>query len=402
MDYTLMHKNIPVTDMVLDVTGFIAKLLKVHDEQHLPVGVKIHTSGADRKGLNDWWLGRSIPTSRDGLQGALIALGVSSSTLLIEKCLGLSLSDHYWVRPQNFDLKWDDINFFQNDFSEDVGRILFGEEPKNVLGTDARDIDFISPDNTSDGWLKKKWIISNGKRYLMKAGSGVFEQEPFNEVIATALMQRLGIPHIPYTLAWDNDKPYSLCENFVTTETELVPAWRIVQSSKRRNEDSWLVHLLRSCEGLGIDPLQTQSNLDKMLTLDYIIANEDRHYNNFGFLRNPDTLEWLGFAPIFDSGTSLWYNTQNVGSRVESKPFKKTHAEQIKLVQDFTWFDFDALDGFALECNEILAESPNISPERRAAISKAVMERGAMIAQTHLDLSTSSVLAKWLQESVQA
>ncbi len=47
-----------------------------------------------------------------------------------------------------------------------------------------------------------------------------------------------------------------------------------------------------------------------MLTLDYIIANGDRHYNNFGFIRNAETLEWQGLAPIFDSGASLWHNTQ--------------------------------------------------------------------------------------------
>jgi len=27
-------------------------------------------------------------------------------------------------------------------------------------------------DNSSDGWLKKKWIIVSGERLLMKAGSG--------------------------------------------------------------------------------------------------------------------------------------------------------------------------------------------------------------------------------------
>lgn len=45
-----------------------------------------------------------------------------------------------------------------------------------------------------------------------------------------------------------------------------------------------------------------------MLVLDYIIANEDRHFNNFGALRNAETLEWLGMAPIYDSGSSLGYD----------------------------------------------------------------------------------------------
>lgn len=32
--------------------------------------------------------------------------------------------------------------------------------------------------------------------------------------------------------------------------------------------------------------------------------NKDRHFNNFGVLRNTETLEWLGMAPIYDSGSS--------------------------------------------------------------------------------------------------
>ena len=188
MEYTLMHKNIPVVEMVIDETGFIAKLTKTHDERHIPIGVHIFQSGVDRKGLNDWWLGRSIPASRDGLQDALAMLGLSSPMPLIEKCLGLSLSDHYWICPRGSGLSWENVNFFTNDFSKDVGAVLFGNEPDNQ-----ENINLISPDNTSDGWLKKKWIIIDGTRYLMKGGSGVFQQEPFNEIIASTVMFKLNI-----------------------------------------------------------------------------------------------------------------------------------------------------------------------------------------------------------------
>ena len=45
-----------------------------------------------------------------------------------------------------------------------------------------------------------------------------------------------------------------------------------------------------------------------MIVLDYLIVNEDRHQNNFGVVRNAETLEYLGAAPIYDSGTSLWFD----------------------------------------------------------------------------------------------
>ena len=105
----------------------------------------------------------------------------------------------------------------------------------------------MSPDNTSDGWLKKKWIIAEGKRCLLKAGSGATQQEPYNEVLASIIMEQLGIPGI-------------------------------------------------------------RESLDRMLVLDYLILNEDRHQNNFGAIRNANTLEWLGAAPVFDNGSSLWFD----------------------------------------------------------------------------------------------
>ena len=42
-----------------------------------------------------------------------------------------------------------------------------------------------------------------------------------------------------------------------------------------------------------------------MFILDYIMLNEDRHLNNFGIIRNVETLDWIGTAPIFDTGESL-------------------------------------------------------------------------------------------------
>jgi hypothetical protein len=52
----------------------------------------------------------------------------------------------------------------------------------------------------------------------MKGGSGVYMQEPYNEVIASALMRRLQITQVNYTLEETDGRPYSLCENFVTCD----------------------------------------------------------------------------------------------------------------------------------------------------------------------------------------
>ena len=85
----------------------------------------------------------------------------------------------------------------------------------------------------------------------MKAGSGPFQQQPFNEVIASKIAERLGIPHIPYTVLWDDGLPYSVCEDFVTPDTELIPAWRVMQTQKKDNQTSVYQHYRNCCEKAG-------------------------------------------------------------------------------------------------------------------------------------------------------
>ena len=196
----------------------------------------------------------------------------------------------------------------------------------------------------------------DGKRLLVKGGSGAIRQEPYNEVLASAIMRRLHVPHIMYTLKIINEYPYSVCEDFITNGTELITAWHIMQTQKKPNHVSPYQHYVNCCAALGIPSLTDA--LDRMLTLDYLIANEDRHLNNFGAVRSADTLEWIGTAPVFDISTSMWCNEPTSMVRphawLPSKPFKPSHAEQIGLVTSFDWVDWKSLRGINEEFREIL------------------------------------------------
>lgn len=375
MKCKLMHKRIAVAELLLDdTTGFIQKIGRVFQPEHLPVGVSVKKGIADRAALNEWWTDRSIPASRSGIREALETLDVTSTKMLLVRCYGLSLSDQYWIYPENSNLTWDQINFFENLFSDDMGDVLFGTQKK------ADGFDFSSPDNTSDGCLKKRWKILNGKRCLIKGGSNPFRQQPFNEVIAAGIMERLGIDHIPYTVMWKEDAPYSVCEDFVTADTELVSAWRIMQTQKKENSTSVYQHFVNCCKALGAP--NVVPSLDRMIILDYIIANEDRHLNNFGLLRNAETLEWLGFAPIFDSGSSLGYDKVaaqiRAGRDIACKPFKKHHAGQLKLVSSFDWIDFENLKDVESMITAVLSDEKNgefIDESRISAIASAAVGR---------------------------
>jgi hypothetical protein len=382
-NYTLMHKTLPVAAVSIDeITSGIYRMDELYHPEHLPLIVPQEKSKNATAMLNEWWLGRAIPASRSGIREALEIMHVSSPKLLLLKCFGLSLSDQYWVRPSNKDLSWESVNFFQNDFSEDVGNALFGREAGGG-------INLSSPDNTSDGWLKKKWVIADGKRVLLKGGSNPFYQEPFNEVLASSIMKRLNIPHAPYTLVWDKGQrgegraALSACEDFVTPDSELISAWNILSVDKKLNHESNHQYFLRCCEKLGIPG--AADFIDRMLAVDYIVANEDRHYNNFGALRNPETLEWLGMAPVYDTGTALWYGqvTEAVRPRFKlpGKPFKNNHDDLIKCVRSFDWLDFGALKGIDEEYAEIIKEDNYVNEERRSKLCLALRIRVQMLEE---------------------
>ena len=372
-NYTLMHLNIPVIDItLLGRYGEIVDVHIVHNKEHIPVGVDAKGDKIDVVSLGKWFDGRKIPASRDQIYHLFEVFGESRTGWLAEKSLGLSLSDQYWIKPVEQDIDWHDINFFENNFSEDVGKLLFGENDSN-----ANEINLMSPDNTSDGWLKKKWKIINGKRCLIKAGSGPFRQEAYNEVIASLIMERLDIHHIPYRLIIEDDEPYSVCENFVTEKTELVTAWYVMQALPFDHQNPKYPHLLACCEKLSIPNIACA--IDKMLVLDYLIVNTDRHLNNFGFLRNAQTLEWIGLAPVFDSGSSLWFKEDihriRSDKTLKSKPFKGKHNEQIKLVRSFDWLDLSRLDGIEKDVLEVFKDSEFVSEQRRVEITRGLRAR---------------------------
>ena len=373
-----MHKDVEVLSLVFDCPcGVIASIDEVKSFSHLPLGA-LENGETSRDKLNEWWDARAIPSGRKGLEEALLNFGLSNARCLLLRSMGLSLSNQYWMKPRNSKLTWGKVNFFQNEFSSDVGDVLFGKEKSQSH------LNFSSPDSSREGYLKKRWKIENGTRVLVKGGSSPFYQEPFNEVIASRIASHLGIPHVPYSLLWDKGLPYCVCLDFVDVDTDLIPAWRLLMLSKPSNNDSSYTHLLSCCEALGIEG--ARDFLDKMIVFDYLLANEDRHFNNFGALRNADTLEYVGMAPLFDSGSSLGYRKLEKEIRkcadIESKPFNKDQRKQLGLVTSFAWLGVNKLDGLEGIVREVFSldkEEEFISSSRVEVICFALRERAAKL-----------------------
>ena len=260
------------------------------------------------------------------------------------------------------------IFFFDNEFSESVGMTLLGKEVAEGF------VDLMSPDNTSEGNLVKMWRIVDGVRCLYKGGSVPFCQEPYNEVVATMVMDRLGIDNAGYSLGWIDGDPYSVCPDFVDRDTELVTMAYVMYASR------WCGTAYRTCVNacseVGIDVVPF---LDRMIVTDFLLANEDRHLYNLGLIRDAGTLEFIGPAPIYDCGSSLGYNRDvpdmAVAAEAACKPFAESFEKELDLVTDFGWVDADGLDGALQEARAFLLECEGLDPERADAMSGTIEVR---------------------------
>lgn len=371
MIYELMHKNKSVLSCDIE-DDHITKILNVFHGEHAPVGTQEKT-GISRKLLNYWFQRRSIPSSRDHIGEVLTKLGIQSTMELLEKAYALSLSDQYWIRPLGSNITWDEVNFFDNPFSEDLGSLLLGNN--HVINSGK--ISLLCPDSTLDGWLRKKWKLSDGKRYLVKAGSGTNRQEPLNEKIASEFCRELQIPHIEYDVVFDQTGlPYSICEDYVTADTELVTAYAMCSLQKKPNHESDCAFYVRLCEELGIP--DASRRLDEMICMDYIMANSDRHWTNFGAIRNAETLKYQEMMPLFDNGSSLWHDVPDYAigrEAVIGKMLQTTLEKHLKYVKDPSFLDFQKMQRFPEIAAEVFRTSQTMDEKRMSIICLALQQQ---------------------------
>ena len=330
----------------------------MHNPEYAPFGMYVPKFNKYGIYFKDWWSNRLLPVSRQNFDIITSTITDISISDLAIKNFGLSLSDQYWFCPETMtDIHWKDINFFQNGFEFDYD--LNKPISSNKI--------YMSPNTSTNGDLPKKWIIEDSGRYLCKGSTEGFEQEPINEYIASEILDILEIKHVSYFYR----NSYSMCLCFIDENTEFVPAWNIYKSQQKKNNENDYSYFNRVLDTLA---MPYRERVDSMLLFDYLIANQDRHFNNFGFIRDVTSLKFIDFAPLFDNGNSLWYTKRDsqIGTNVHCKPFATEFDTQLTFVEDKTIVNFS--HDFSGVMEKIFTQY-NFPKERGRRICKAVQER---------------------------
>jgi hypothetical protein len=247
-------------------------------------------------GIMKWLERRVIPKNRTFVEEILRSLGLSIGNTkgIIDVCMGLSLNDSYWIVPEGFEGKFSQYNLYENRFSEILSLVAY-------TGITQSDAAFsTSPELTTNGMLPKAWrFIENEGIFLFKGGTRGFAntgKEPYCEFYASQVAAAMNLDAVHYNLENWKGILASKCKLFTDIDTAFIPIGRLVRSGG-------IIAVVKYYDDLGE---QFADAVRDMLVFDALTYNEDRHFGNFGLLRDNHTGEITAPAPIFDNGISLF------------------------------------------------------------------------------------------------
>ena len=250
----------------------------------------------DEDGLVRWLKHRAIPKNRAFVNAFLAKCGLSANRPMdvITVCKGLSLNDSYWIAAEDETKTFDQVNLYENRFSNVLASIAF-----TGYGSSVRSSFASSPEFTTNGMLPKCWRRIDGKVWLYKgatSGASNTGYEPYSEKYAYLAGKQLGFDVIPYRLTRWKGQLCSACEIFTGRDISYIPVGRIIRTGGMRAVRQYY-------ETLGEAFVRS---LNEMIVFDALVCNTDRHFGNFGVLVDSHTNRIVRPAPLFDHGNALF------------------------------------------------------------------------------------------------
>ena len=148
--------------------------------------------------------------------------------------------------------------------------------------------------------IAKAWRFQDDGLWLYKAGIEGFSnsgREPYCEAYAYQVGKAMELDIVPYHLEKWQGKLASVCPAFTSKAISYMPIGRLVTSGGMQAVANFYKNLGADC----------YDQFCSMVVFDALIANEDRHFGNFGVLIDSTTNQILSPAPLFDHGFSLLY-----------------------------------------------------------------------------------------------
>ena len=247
------------------------------DERLVPYGLR----GGNLEG---WLRSRAIDGHRTHsrlLKKALRLAGADDTEVAL-KFHAATITDSYWWRPEGSGLKYADVRFTFNHFDKlalrgDLNSMNHPESP--------------TPELTNTGSFEKCWRLKDGAWWLYKAGD---RAQVFSELFIFHLGRRLGFDMAEYLPAEEGCiKSRDFTEG---AAVNFEPAEGLVGTDEDYGRSFEVFY--------GLDPALAEQFL-RIIYLDTLAFNADRHTQNYGVLRDVETGTALRMAPNYDNNIAL-------------------------------------------------------------------------------------------------
>ena len=252
-----------------------------------------------------WLIDRAIDKHRTNsrLLKKALRLTTAEDAEVVLKVHGATITDNFWFREEGSNLAYDDVKFKENMFDK---LALYGD-PDSFNHPESA-----TPELTNIGSYEKCWRLADGKWWLYKQGS---EKERFSELFISYLGEALGFPMAHY----ESEDGYIKSLDYTGQEMNYEPMYSLVGEDEDYQR-SWEA-LAQICPAAAKDYV-------KMIFLDTICFNMDRHTKNYGVLRDIETGAVIGLASNFDNNIALI-------SRGYPKNIERTNDRLIQFFVDF-------------------------------------------------------------------
>ena len=285
MEYQLMNKDTVVaTFRILSKdTGNHIEMISC-DAEKLPIGFT---------DMSKWLSHRNASKHNEHLRRLMADLGCNRIEGFIKMTHAASLNDTFWVKQENEDKNWKDVSFYTNNFDQIISKLAF-----EGIGLVGEEFSSTSPELSTEGSFRKCWRREDGEIHLYKRGRDHVTpvgSEVYCEVMASELASILCKKSIQYQMELLHGVPASKCKLFTNEKYGYIPAAKLL-----RSETDYFDLLA------WFDQKGEADSFRRMVVLDAITFNVDRHKGNYGFLFDNDTLELKEMAPIFDFNLALF------------------------------------------------------------------------------------------------
>ena len=365
---TLMKRNRELADFEVDPVTGEARVIDASE-----AGEDLLVIAEPAQQSRDWALTRLVKSrviagNREDKVDILAAFGVESVAGLALIGHGLSLSDQFWYRAPGSTERWEDVNFFDNEWDPGFGAaVLAGDFGR--LATCSPDV----PDTTTRGHAVKAWERGDDGIILVKVSERFEGAELTGVKLASELCDALFDEgcYVPVSIVERFGRSCSASPLMLASDEELADGARICAMAGIREKRGEAVISTELCDSridayAAIGVADASAHVARMASCSCLSLLADFHAGNFGAIRRVDSDVWRA-APIFDYDGSFGFPFNNMLMDLCANPFftELLCAQQFSYLRsswDWSWYDSRALDGFEDRIVEAYAPYRNMPP----------------------------------------